>query len=115
MRLTKIFLGILIIAAVMQIGAECHCDNSIIGRAIKRMSGNITAVDTFESTVAVQWQDQDLIHYNITTFKIPEGMTFSKETDTVDILDVNVGEPVTIEYYVDESGTPRIVRMDIGQ
>jgi len=48
-----------------------------------------------------------MIHYNLTTFKVPEGMTFYKGTDMVDIFDLNIGDPVTIEYYVDSSGNPR--------
>jgi len=99
----------------MQFGANCYCDDSAVGRDIRRMAGNITDVDTFDSSLTVQWQDLDLIHYNSTTFKVPEGMTFNKGTDTEDILDINVGDHVTIEYYIDDSGAPRMIRMDIGQ
>jgi hypothetical protein len=115
MNSIRTFLGISVIAIAMQIGGECYCEDVSTNKAMRRMEGTVTAVDTFESTLAVQWQDQDMIHYNVTTFKVPDGMDFYKGTDTVDILDVNVGDPVTIEYYIDSSGTPEMVRMDIGQ
>lgn len=114
MNFAKRILGISAIAIVIQIGGECYCDNTTT-RTIKRMEGSLTAVDTFDHTFAVEWQDQDMIHYSYTTFKVPEGMTFNKGTDTVDIFDLNIGDPVTIEYYVDGSGNPQVVRMDVGQ
>ncbi|MCX5677836.1 MAG: hypothetical protein NTY76_01880 [Candidatus Omnitrophica bacterium] len=115
MNFIKTLLGIFVIAIMMQACGESYCDDSAVGRQIRRMEGTITAVDTFDSTFAVEWQGEDLIHYNVTTFKVPEGMDFYKGTDMVDILDINIGDPVTIEYYIDGSGNPQMVRMDIGQ
>ena len=115
MGLIKGALSALVIAIVMQAAGECYCDDTAANRTIRRMDGTLTAVDTFEHSFAVQWQGDDLIHYNVTTFKTPDGMTFYKGTDTIDIFDLNIGDPVTIEYYVDGSGNPQVVRMDVGQ
>lgn len=115
MRSVKMLLCAFIVAFAMQIGGSSYCDDNTASREMRRMEGSLTAVDTFNSTVAVQWQGADLIHFDVTTFKIPEGMQFYKGTDTVDILDINPGDPVTIEYYIDNTGTPKIVRMDISQ
>ena len=115
MRSVKSILWIAVIAFAIQAGGSAYCDDNAISQDMRRMEGTITAVDTFNSSLTVQWQGMDLIHYSVTTFIIPEGMTFSKGTDTVDIMDVNIGDPVTIEYYVDGTGTPKIVRMDVSQ
>ena len=115
MNFIRRLLSLSIIAVIMQIGGECYCDDTAANRTLRRMDGTLTAVDTFEHSFAVQWQNQDMIHYNLTTFRTPEGMTFHKGTDMVDIFDLNIGDPVTIEYYVDPSGNPQVVRMDVGQ
>ena len=116
MLLVKSLSRVIVIAALaMQIGSSAHCDDNTVGRVLKRMEGTITEVDTFNSTIAVQWQGADLIGYNVTTFIIPDGMQFYEGTDKVDILDISIDDPVTIEYYVDSSGTPKMVRMDVGQ
>ncbi len=116
MRQIKTLLFVIVVAFVMLVGnGSSYCDDNAVGRTLRRMEGTLTAVDTFNSSIAVQWQGADLIGYSVTTFIIPDGMNFYKGTDTVDILDINIGDPVTIEYDVDSSGTPKIVRMDISQ
>ncbi|MBU0881259.1 MAG: hypothetical protein KKE81_03570 [Candidatus Omnitrophica bacterium] len=116
MRAVKLLSCIIVaVALAMQIGSSAYCDDNSVGRVLRRMEGTITEVDTFNSAIAVQWQGADLIGFNVTTFIIPDGMQFYKGTDKVDILDISIGDPVTIEYYVDSSGTPKMVRMDINQ
>jgi|GEM_PF-3519326 len=115
MRLTKLLLAGAIVASVITFGAGPCPAQDVEERDMKMMSANLTAVDTFNSTITVKWQDTDLIHYNYLTFAIPEGMTFDRGSDKVDIMDINVEDPVTIEYYFDPSGTPKIVRMQVGQ
>jgi len=115
MSSVKTLLYVVVIALAMQAGGIAYCDDNAVGQTIRRMEGTVTAVDTFESSLAVQWQDQDMIHYNVTTFKVPEGMNFYKGTDMVDIFDVSIGDPVTIEYSIDSSGNPKMIRMDISQ
>ncbi len=115
MRSVKTLSCVVIVALAMHSGGSSYCDDNAVSRTIRRMEGTITAVDTFNSSIAVQWQGVDLIHYSVTTFIIPDGMQFYKGTDMVDIMDVNIGDPVTIEYDVDNAGTPKILRMDISQ
>jgi hypothetical protein len=117
MRLARTLLCVVMVAfAIQACGVDIsYCDDDAVTREIRRMEGSITAVDTFNSSITVQWQGADLIHYSVTTFTVPEGMQFYKGTDMVDILDVNIGDPVTIEYHVDRIGAPQIMRMDISQ
>ncbi|MBN2453767.1 MAG: hypothetical protein JXB40_05875 [Candidatus Omnitrophica bacterium] len=114
MHIAKILLGLFLMAAVMLSGGECFCED-IEDRDIRTMSGTIDAINTFDSMITVKWQDYDLIHFNKTTFKIPEGMKFYKETDIIDIFDLNINDPVNIEYYIDNTGRPIMVRMDVSQ
>ena len=116
MRAVKLLSCIIVaVALAMQIAGSAHCDDDNMSQALRRMGGTITEVDTFNSAIAVQWQDSNLIGYNSTTFIIPDGMQFYKGTEKVNIMDLNIGDPVTIEYYVNNSGTPKMVRMDINQ
>ena len=118
MHSIKLFLTISVvtvaIAAMVLSGGSCSAEDTE-DRDMRSMDGNITEVDTFNSTITVKWQDQNLIGYNYTTFAIPEGMTFYKGSDTVDIFDLNIGDPVTIEYYIDKTGTSKIVRLQTSQ
>ena len=72
-------------------------------------------MDTFKSVISVKWQGQDFINYNTTTFAIPEGMTFQKGTNQINIFDMNIGDPVTIEFYIDDTGAPKIIGMSVAR
>ncbi len=115
MRKIKMLLIISAVVAAMALTGVCHSDEDTEEQNMKSMSGNITEVDTFNSTVTVKWQDLNLIGYNSITFTIPEGMEFYKKGEEVDIMDLNVGDPVTIAYYTDKNAVPKIVRMEVGE
>ena len=115
MHKIKLLVIISIVIAAMTLTGVCGADENTEEQDMRSMSGNITEIDTFNSTITVKWQDLNLIGYNFTTFTIPEGMTFYKRGETADITDLNIGDPVTIAYYTDKNAVPKIVRLEVGE
>ena len=107
--------GVCVCAALAIAAGTCYCQEDVNTSELKRINGWVTSVDTFNSIISVKWQGSDYINYNETTFKIPEGMQFRKGTDQIDIFDINIDDPVTIEFYTDNTGATKIKRMDVSQ
>ncbi|MBL7158513.1 MAG: hypothetical protein ISS91_03300 [Candidatus Omnitrophica bacterium] len=104
------------ICAIFITGASAsYCQERIATNQLISINGRITEIDTFNSVISVKWQGYDAINYNTTLFTIPEGMRFSKGTEIVDIFDLNIGDPVTIEYFIDNTGTAKMVKMTVSQ
>ena len=111
----KLIAGIWVCAAIIVAAPAYYCQEEIDTSKLERINGWVTSVDTFNSVISVKWQGSDYINYNETTFIIPEGMKFRKGTDQIDIFDVNIGDPVTVEFYLDKTGAAKITRMDVSQ
>ncbi|MBN2453768.1 MAG: hypothetical protein JXB40_05880 [Candidatus Omnitrophica bacterium] len=115
MNIAKLFLAACLIAAAAMPSGE-YCRAEVINKEdIDIISGTITAVDTFKHTFTVKWRSSDMIHFNYTTFKAPQGMNFYKGTEMISIFELNIGSSVTIAYYIDKSGELIVARMDVGR
>ena len=82
--------GICLCAVLVLAAGACDCQEDVSISGLKSINGWVTSVDTFNSVISVKWQGDDYINYNNTTFNIPEGMKFHKDTDQIDIFDINI-------------------------
>lgn len=84
----------------------CDCQEA---RAMKVAEGDISAVDTFNSTITVKTlKYYPNLAYEEMMFSVPAGMQFVKGTETIDIFDLNVGDHVTVKYY-DDPVLPKVI------
>ena len=115
----KILILFLAAAIVICAAGRSFCQDNGKPKNIQTASGLIRQVDWTGETITVNFINQfasSAMPFAVseeTVFPVPEDTEIRKGSDTIELSDLKVGDPVTIQYYRDSSGVLNIVSIDV--
>lgn len=86
-------------------GPRQYCFGNEDSRQVKIIEGNIVDIDWVAQKIVVRWlQTQGQVTFDEITIFVPDGTKITKGSDTISLSDLNMTDPVTVEYYNDSPG-----------
>lgn len=95
---TIIIIGVIISAAALTM----PCSHGADAPDIRTISGMVTSTDWVRSTIVVRYAISRT-YYDIRLI-VPKGVKISKQGDVISFANINIGDPVTVEFYYDPQG-----------
>jgi hypothetical protein len=84
------------------------------GKPVQIVSGQISQIDWVGSNITVKWlQPNGITVYDEVTFFVPRDAQITRNGETIQLSEVNIGDNATVEYLNAGLGGLRVVNISI--
>jgi hypothetical protein len=104
---------ILIIAgAAVFNAAPSYCEAEAPGRMAKSAHGLVSSVDWVGGSFTIKWLDIEFDVYQEMSFKVPDGFKMKKGPNTMDLSELEIGDPLMVNYYENSDGSTELISVN---
>ncbi len=104
---------VLIVSGMSVFGAApSYCESEAAGRAAKSIHGEVSSVDWVGGTFTIKWLDIEFDVYQEMSFNVPDGFKIKKGPDTIDLSDLEIGDPLMVNYYENSDGSTELISVN---
>lgn len=101
---------ILIIVSVVAFGsAPSYSDAGTSERPVKTIHGDVSSVDWVSGTFGIKWLDIEYDVYQEMSFTVPDGFKIRKGPNTMDLSELEIGDPLIVNYYANPDGSAELI------
>jgi len=104
---------ILIIAGAAVFSAAPYCCGAgSPERAAKSIHGEVSSVDWVSGTLVVKWLDVEFDVFQEISFTVPDGFKIKKGPNTIDLSELEIGDPLIVNYYENPDGSTELININ---